>query len=72
MRVCTNPRRQVAVKTKFFGVAPKICGSSVLILLRVTLLAPRIHCKIFGIFMHFCGTVFSFLTAENFVKYSQI
>ena len=39
---CTNPMPQVARETKFFIVAPEICGSSVWNLLHITLLAPRI------------------------------
>jgi hypothetical protein len=38
----TNPKRQVAVATTFCTSAPKIFGSRVWYLLRVTHLAPRI------------------------------
>jgi len=38
---CTIPGRQVAQSTKFCTVALNICGSSVLTLFHVTLLATR-------------------------------
>ena len=38
----TNPGLQVARATKFFAVAPNVCGSSVWILLHVSLLVSRI------------------------------
>jgi hypothetical protein len=39
---CTNPGLQVAMVTTFGIVAPHICGSAVLTLLHIMLLAPRI------------------------------
>ena len=39
---CTNPRRQVAVTTKFCMVVPNICGPSVRNWLHVTFQAPEI------------------------------
>jgi len=39
---CTNPGRQVSVATKYRTVTRNACGFSVLNLLHVTLLAPRI------------------------------
>lgn len=39
---CTNPRHQLTMATKFFKIAPNICGSSVWNLLCVTILAPKI------------------------------
>jgi hypothetical protein len=38
----TNPGREIAVAAKFCSVALNICVSSVLTVLHVTLLAPRI------------------------------
>jgi hypothetical protein len=38
----TNPGLQVARATKFFAVAPNVCGSSVWMLLQVALLVSRI------------------------------
>ena len=39
---CTNPRRQVVVVSKFPKMAPSVCVSSVLDLVHVSLLGPRI------------------------------
>lgn len=42
MSGCTNLGCQVAMATKFYTVAPNICGCSIQNFIHVTLLVPRI------------------------------
>lgn len=53
---CTNPVRQVALLTKFYTMAPNICGFSAWNLLVVSLLAPTVFTWQLG-FWKICGTL---------------
>jgi hypothetical protein len=68
---CTNSRCQVARATKFCQVASNICGSSVQLVLLITLLSLRILRWLLH-FWKICGPLDTFIVTYNCQKYLNL